>query len=111
MVEQKPILVHYLRDEYRNPFGCIVMIDKENIGVSICNPKDRFVKKFARNIAIGRALVKKDYMSNVPTNRMVYGYYGDADPRTWDQPLISMKQYIEEAVEYVKKRAEKYFKD
>lgn len=111
MVEQKPMLVHYLRDTYRQPFGCIVMIDKENVGVSVCNTKDRFVKKFARDIAAGRALVKKDYLSSVPTNRFVYGYYGYDDDRTYFQEKISVRQYVEEAVEYVKKRAEKYFKD
>jgi len=87
------------------------MIDKENVGVSVCNPKDRFVKKFARDIAAGRALVKKNYLSSVPNNRTIVGYYGDDDDRTWFQDAIPVKQYVEEAVKYVKKRAEKYFKD
>ena len=110
-VENQKVLVHYLRDCLRQPFGCVVAIDKDNIGVSICNPKDRFVKKFAREIAFGRALVRNDYIGVVPKHKTIYGYYGEKDHRTWTQCAIPMAQYVEEAVEYVKRRAVKYFKD
>jgi hypothetical protein len=53
--------IRYLRDEDGRPFGCVVAILVDlNIsiplwGASLCNPRDRFVRKRAREIAIGRA--------------------------------------------------------
>ena len=52
-------LVNYVRNYNGDPVGCVVAIaDAEHIyavGWSQCNPKDRFSKKLARDIAIARA--------------------------------------------------------
>lgn len=50
------MLVKYVRDEDRNPVGCIVSLDKNLLGWSLCSPQDKFSKKIAKKIAIGRAL-------------------------------------------------------
>ena len=55
------MLVKYLREETNDgtkgkPFGVVVAIDKETIGYSICNPKDRWNKKRGIEIAVGRAM-------------------------------------------------------
>jgi hypothetical protein len=105
------VLIHYLRDYNRVPFGCIVAIDKEHIGISIINPKDRFTKKFAREIAFNRALKRNDVFGVVPKYRKVLGYYGEHNYKTWSQPAIPMTEYVQEAAEYVKRRAAKYFKE
>jgi hypothetical protein len=109
--EQPKYLVHYLRDFNRIPFGCIVAISPDNIGVSVCNPKDRFNKKFARRIALGRAMSREKDCNIAPKNRFVLGYYGEDDPRTWEFDEMSIFDYVEDAVAYVKGRAQKYFKE
>jgi hypothetical protein len=105
-------LVHYLRDCNRVPFGCIVATSPENIGVSVCCPKDRFNKKMARQIALGRALVTNDPLAvNIPKYRKILGFYGIKDGRTWNADAISIYDYTKEAVKYVKRRAKKFFKE
>lgn len=49
-------LCEYIRNENREPIGCVVAIDRDCIGVSLLNPKDRFNREVARNLAAGRAL-------------------------------------------------------
>lgn len=50
------MLVSYIRDENRKPFGCIIAIktanDEIRYGLSLCNPKDRFTKKDGRRLAL-----------------------------------------------------------
>ena len=105
-------LVHYLRTFDRVPFGCIVATSSENIGVSVCCPKDKFNKKMARQIALGRALVTDDPLAvNLPKHRKIYGFYGTKDLRTWTRDAISIYDYTKDAVEYVKRRAKKFFKE
>lgn len=45
------ILVSYLRDSRNVPFGCVVGDKFGRVGVSICNPKDRFNKRMAKAYA------------------------------------------------------------
>lgn len=50
------MIVQYVRDQERKPFGCLVAIDKNKIGWSLCNTKlDTFSKDFGKQIAIRRA--------------------------------------------------------
>lgn len=49
------MLVSYIRDEKRNPTGCVVAVGKGQIGVSLCRKGDSFCKKLGREIAEGRA--------------------------------------------------------
>lgn len=49
------MIVQYIRDENRNPFGVVVATSPNNIGYSICNPKDHFSKKEAKAVALTRA--------------------------------------------------------
>jgi hypothetical protein len=52
-------VIQYVRNKKRIPYGVIVAIKNNdggfNIGYSLCNKKDRFTKKMALEIAIGRA--------------------------------------------------------
>ena len=52
--------IRYLRDEDGRPFGCVVAVVEDSRlpiwGASLCNPKDRFCRSRAREIAIGRAM-------------------------------------------------------
>ena len=50
------MLVEFIRNENREPVGCVVAIDRDCIGVSLLNPKDKFNREVARNLAAGRAL-------------------------------------------------------
>lgn len=48
------MLVQYVRRNGQ-PCGCVVALDRNVIGWSECNPRDRFCKKRGKEIAIGRA--------------------------------------------------------
>jgi len=53
------MFIKYLRDtNSRHPYGCVVGIDQDHIGYSLCAPCDRFEKVRARKIAGGRASVE-----------------------------------------------------
>jgi hypothetical protein len=117
-VENVKMLVHYLRDSDYVPFGCIVATSSENIGISICNTSkangkkpDHFSKKRAREIALGRALLRDDCGLPVIPNKKLYGFYGFKNYRTYQDPAISLKDYIKESIERMKDRAKKYFKE
>lgn len=54
----KHTVIQYVRDKKRIPRGVIVAVKHFNgfiCGYSLCNKKDRFSKKMALKIAIGRA--------------------------------------------------------
>jgi hypothetical protein len=104
-------LIHYLRDYRRVPFGCIVAVSPENIGISVCMKIDNFTKKEARNRALESAIKDSNHMIHVPLYRKVAGYYGYSDERTNPENVICMYDYVKEAVEYVKRRAQKFFKE
>jgi hypothetical protein len=50
------MLVKYLRDENRKPYGCIVAVGPGMVGYSVCNPKDTFNKELGCMIAAGRTM-------------------------------------------------------
>lgn len=50
------MLVEFIRNQNREPIGCVVAVDRDCIGVSLLNPKDKFNREVARNLAAGRAL-------------------------------------------------------
>jgi hypothetical protein len=54
----KYTIVQYVRDKNRIPRGVLVAVKSPegyNIGYSLCSKYDRFEKRMALNIAIGRA--------------------------------------------------------
>jgi hypothetical protein len=51
-------IIQYLRHKNKIPYGVLVAVKAEDgcrIGYSLCNKNDRFEKKMALKIAIGRA--------------------------------------------------------
>lgn len=87
------MLVQYIRDQKNQPIGCMVAVQHDDghitIGVSLHNPKDKWDRSLARQIAIGRA-----YCDGV----MPY------IPR-------SKARYVAEGMRMMINRASKYFKD
>lgn len=51
----KEKLVEYIRDDNGRPFGAVVAIDRDKVGISICHPKDKWNRELAVKIAEGRA--------------------------------------------------------
>ena len=82
------MLVEFIRNENREPIGCVVAIDRDSIGVSLLNPKDKFRREVARNLAAGRAI-------------------------TGVMPDVRGKKEIvvEHAIRRMARRAYRYFKD
>lgn len=55
----KHTVIQYVRNKKRVPYGVIVAVKTDegfSMGYSLCNKKDRFEKKMALKIALGRAL-------------------------------------------------------
>lgn len=82
------MLIEYLRDKNRRPIGCVVALDQDSIGVSLLNPKDKFNREVARNLAAGRAL---------------QGIVPDVRGRK--------EELVERAIRRMAVRAYRYFKD
>lgn len=53
------MLIEYVRDENRVPYAAVVAVNRDLIGVSVCNPKDKFNKWIGVEIAQKRALLMK----------------------------------------------------
>lgn len=99
------MLIKHVRDYYGKPFATIVH-NGENIGVSICSPKDSFNKALGIRIAKGRA--DKNVDTHVP-NRLVYcnnthyDHFGD--------DVVSMYEVLNFEYEFMKSRATRYYKE
>lgn len=67
----KYTVIQYIRNKKRIPIGVITAVKSEceygfNMGYSLCNKKDRFNKKMALKIALGRANVVNDVQEVFP---------------------------------------------
>ncbi len=78
------------------PVGCVVALDAERIGISVCNPKDNYNKKLGRAIAASRA----DYGINHPIpNRCV-----DINE---DGSLVMLADAVKDTVDYLREKIAK----
>lgn len=62
-------VIQYVRNNKRIPHGVIVAVKCEDgfrIGYSLCNKKDRFNKRMALKIALGRAEIGSFYVVQPP---------------------------------------------
>ena len=48
------MLIKYLRDKERVPFGCGIALDENNLTWSLCSKHDKFSKEEAKKIAVDR---------------------------------------------------------
>lgn len=104
------MLVKYVRkvDEFGNfvPFACIVATGIQNIGYSVCSPKDSFNKERARSIALGRAqymlLSKEEIDKRVPSRNVTEPFYGNR---------VDQRDLVIEAINEMIVRAGRYFKE
>lgn len=67
----KYTVIQYVRNNKKIPHGVVVAIKTENgfrIGYSLCNKKDRFNKRMALKIALGRA---GNITDELPTNNLL----------------------------------------
>lgn len=97
------MLIKYIRDDNYKPIGVIVAIDAENVGYAFCNPRDRWNKGLAKEIAIGRAL--SGSKPPIP-NRQLLSY--NKDTGLYD--YISLEDLTFKLVERMRERAKAYFK-
>jgi hypothetical protein len=92
-----PAMVALDYNSARQPVGCIVCLNKDMIGWSKCNTKDRFSKSRAVEVAKGRA------MYNIPLRHK----RGNEEVGL---PVECLAAY-EELMQQMKVRADRYFKD
>lgn len=93
------MLVEYVRLHDRTPIGTIVAVDKDHIGMSLCNPKDRFSKKIGTTIAKGRAENSHEMIEIIRGREIKY--IGVPDSRR-----VAVYAHLSKLI----KRADKYFK-
>lgn len=86
------VLIEYVRDEQNNPIGVVVATDREKVGFSKRNPKDRWNRDLGKKIAIGRAYTKPLLLQNLQ------------ELPEKDQPLFRDK------IQKVYDRAQRYYK-
>ena len=87
-------IYQFIKNRKGNLVGCVLAVDKDQIGWSMCNKRDRFSKDRAIKIAIGRAV-------NTPINKDNL-YYGI---------LHTVPHILREHVEYfVNDRCVRYYK-
>ena len=89
------MLIKYIRNGYDEKIGAVVSPAKNRVGVSLCNPKDRFDKRIAIDKAAGRAMAGGSKVFNVPNRR-------DA---------ILLDDEIRREVKNMYTRSEKYYQD
>lgn len=87
------MLVSYIRDNVGKPVGCIVAVQHASgdvtLGVSLHNPKDKWNRNLAKEIAIGRAHCH-GVMPYIPRKK---------------------EKFVVESVRSMINRASRYFKD
>jgi len=105
------MLVTHVRTYDRVPFATLVAVDRDKIGLSICNECDTFVKKRGVEIAKMRAIKGcKTYIPNrIDTFTAVEKHEDDQYPTlyAYDIPIIDI---IDEAFDDMLDRAARYFK-
>lgn len=73
LVVPKHTVIQYVRNKKRVPYGVIVAIKSDgsssgySLGYSLCNKRDRFAKKMALKIALGRACFGGDEVGKEST--------------------------------------------
>lgn len=98
------MLVKHLRDAQHRPFATIVAIDRNKIGVAICNTgKDNFNRK--RGITIAKARAELGVSGKLPNRQVLL------DSNIWGSDAETMSTIIRVEESYMRKRAEKYFKE
>lgn len=105
-------LVQYIRNEQNQPIGVVVALVVENevrLGVSVCNKKDKFNKKLAVEIAVGRATVGCDVYAPIRMVRRVVML-----PRKLDGtelvPHVIKVDAVQEMINIMTSRAKRYFR-
>jgi hypothetical protein len=83
----------------KKPFGCIVALSPNNIGVSLCGPRDHFEKEDGRNRAAARA-ASHALRPNIP-NVTILGL----DGQVTQKPAMVTRACTE-----MSRRAHRYFK-
>ena len=110
------MLVKYLRDGNR-PIGCIVAVDRDHVGFSLCNDRDHFNRIRAKEIAERRALMGVDarrvyedsrgkVKGGIPI-RLVNNPYATCQDENISVPLVD---YVNSEIALMEDRAKRYFK-
>jgi hypothetical protein len=102
-------LIEYVRDEEGIPFGCVVAIDKDRIGWSICHTKDKFDKTRGKEIAFERA--RKNVLVERLNIKITYDEYIDYVIEKTRRPEKYKGHLVFKVIKKMRDRAIKYYKE
>ena len=93
---EKRIVIRYIRDEQKRPYGVIVGMPNGDLGCSLCNKGDKWDRDYGKELAIGRAVLNKrtkvgEYRKDLPEIEFAFGKVCLA----MDQPFVGLDQIIE----------------
>lgn len=91
---EKNVIIQYIRDEEKNPFGVVVAEGRNEIGFSLCNPVDHWNRNIGLDIAFGRA--EKKSVSEQLQDISIHN--------------SEKRQKVHNIIRTVQERAKKYFK-
>lgn len=108
------MFTRYLRDG-RIPYGVIVVLPNGNYGVSLCNPKDDFLKERGRNVAQARAekgqiLANFDGRIYITPNAAAQAAQPGADRNRGCLPQRKAKEIVDTVIWTTQKAREYYAK-
>ena len=90
-------LVKHVRDDFGTPFATLVAIGRDQVGLSICNTRDRFDKKRGTLIAEKRA--EQGVFPAIPRQSMIYS--GD---------ILMVDEVLAKEYAYMVQRSRRYYK-
>ena len=87
------MLINYIRNDGGQKIGAVVSPGANLVGVSLCNPKDKFSKDLALTIAMGRAIRVKKIAPPMPMRKDVTGICEQVDSMIDTMYMRSRKYY------------------
>ncbi len=103
------MLVQYIRQNNKL-IGAVVALEKDNIGWSVCRNGERFSKKLALAIAIGRAHVGSSSVPPVRKQKVEVITSVKMDSGVKTVQLVNV-DVVSDAICSIKDRANRYFRD
>jgi len=103
------MLIKYVRDEKRNPYGCVIAFDRNNLSWSLCSKDDKFSKEKAKEVAIKRFQDSKK-VGSLRFDYWLEWFFSMRDAYKGKHPNRNLESVLVE-LNLMQERADRYFKE